>query len=103
MKHLVSFVSALALAIVLSACGPIYEKYGTTPEEVHKLAVEKVTSYAEDYVIKKIEASKDLSEEGKAKAKAEVLKVKEEALKKIEELKAKYDGAKAAKAVAPTK
>ena len=60
-----------------------------TPEEVHTRAVQTVSDYAEAAVVKKIEKSDALSEEGKAKLKAEVAKLKSEILAKIEEIRAK--------------
>ena len=53
----VFFAAGLAAVICLTGCNALYEKFGTTPEELHDLAVEKVTDYAEDAINKKIESS----------------------------------------------
>lgn len=60
---------------------------GETPEERHALAVQKVTDYAEAVVCREIDLSKNLTKTGKAKAKADVAKIKAEILAKIEELR----------------
>lgn len=87
----VFFAAGLAAVICLTGCNALYEKFGTTPEELHDLAVEKVTDYAEDALAQKIDASANLSDEGKAKLKAEVAKLKAEILAKIAEIKAKTE------------
>ena len=81
--------SAAALALTLSGCAGFYSALGTTPEEVHNAAVEKVSDYAEAALAQKIDASANLSDEGKAKLKAEVAKLKAEILARIAEIKAK--------------
>ena len=85
---IVTFV-AVFFAITLTGCAGVYSAFGTTPEEVHKIAVQKVTDYAEAAVTKKIEASENLSPEGKERLKAEVARLKAEILAKIEEIRAK--------------
>ena len=84
----VTFFAALLVGS-MTGCAGIYSTFGTTPEEVHNAAVKKVSDYAEAAINKKIEASENLSEEGKAKLKAEVAKLKAEILAKIEEIRAK--------------
>lgn len=96
-------VVCAVICVVMTGCNFIYDKYNVTPEEAHNRAVEKVTNYVENYVVKKIEASDKLSDKGKADLKAEVAKIKEDIIKKIGELKAKYDEAKAAKKATETK
>ena len=86
-------VVATVLAVVLSGCAGIYSMCGTTPEEVHNAAVAKVSEYAEAAINKKIEASENLTDEGKAKLKAEVAKLKAEILVKIAEIKSKTETA----------
>lgn len=86
-------VVATVLAVILSGCAGIYSTFGTTPEEVHNAAVAKVSEYAEAAINKKIEASENLTDEGKAKLKAEVAKLKAEILAKIAEIKAKTETA----------
>ena len=86
-------IIAAALAAVLSGCAGIYSMCGTTPEEVHNAAVAKVSEYAEAAINKKIEKSANLSDEGKAKLKAEVAKLKAEILARIAEIKAKTETA----------
>lgn len=90
MKKLFRIIG-IAAAVALTGCNAIYEKFGTSPEELHDLAVEKVTDYAETAINKKIENSENLTDEGKAKLKAEVAKLKAEILAKIAEIKAKLD------------
>ncbi len=84
-------IVGIAAAVALTGCNAIYEKFGTSPDELHDLAVEKVTDYAETAINKKIENSENLTDEGKAKLKAEVAKLKAEILAKIAEIKAKLD------------
>ena len=84
-------IVGIAAAVALTGCNALYEKFGTTPDELHDLAVEKVTDYAETAINKKIENSENLTAEGKAKLKAEVAKLKAEILAKIAEIKAKLD------------
>lgn len=88
------------LSVVLVGCNAYYQANNITAEEAHKRAVIKVTDYVENYVIKKIESSDKLSDKGKEDLKKEVAELKDSILKKIEELKAKYDAAKAAKQAA---
>ena len=90
MKKLFRIIG-IAAAVALTGCNALYEKFGTTPDELHDLAVEKVTDYAETAINKKIENSENLTAEGKAKLKAEVAKLKAEILAKIAEIKAKLD------------
>lgn len=97
-KNIFSITGAVIAAAVLTGCAAIYEKIGKTTDEVHDLAVQKVSEYAETAVNKKIEKSEYLSEEGKAQLKADVAKLKEEILVRIAEIKAKTDAAKQAKA-----
>ena len=92
MKKKTTIVAAV-LAVVLSGCAGIYSMCGTTPEEVHNAAVAKVSEYAEAAINKKIEKSANLSDEGKAKLKAEVAKLKAEILARIAEIKAKTETA----------
>lgn len=80
---------AVTVALTLTGCAGFYSALGTTPEEVHTVAVQKVSDYAEAAVTKKIEASDNLTEAGKAKLIAEVAKLKAEILAKIEEIRAK--------------
>ena len=89
-------ILALAAAFALTGCSALYEKFGTSPEELHDLAVEKVTDYAETAINKKIENSENLTDAGKAKLKAEVAKLKAEIIAKIAEIKAKLDSPDAA-------
>ena len=84
-------IVGIAAAVALTGCNALYEKFGTSPEELHDLAVEKVTDYAETAINKKIENSENLTDEGKAKLKTEVAKLKAEILAKIAEIKAKLD------------
>ena len=90
MKKLFLIVG-IAAAVALTGCNAIYEKFGTSPDELHDLAVEKVTDYAETAINKKIENSENLTDEGKAKLKAEVAKLKAEILVRIAAIKAKLD------------
>ena len=60
-------IVGIAAAVALTGCNAIYEKFGTSPDELHDLAVEKVTDYAETAINKKIENSENLTDEGKAK------------------------------------
>ena len=92
MKKKTTIVAAV-LAVVLSGCAGIYSMCGTTPEEVHNAAVAKVSEYAEAAINKKIEKSANLSDEGKAKLKAEVAKLKAVILARIAEIKAKTETA----------
>jgi uncharacterized protein YceK len=96
MKKIIAIV-AVAVAVTMSGCAGIYAAFGTTPEAVHNAAVQKVSDYAEAAINKKIEASENLSEAGKAKLKAEVAKLKAEILAKIEEIRAKTKTGEAAK------
>jgi len=89
-KYIVLAVAAMTAA-ALTGCAGMYSAFGTTPEEVHNAAVEKVSEYAEAAINKKIESSANLSDEGKAKLKAEVAKLKAEILAKIAEIKAKTE------------
>ena len=82
-------VVALIVAFTVAGCAGLYSAIGTTPEEVHLAAVRKVSEFAESAVNKKIEASKNLSDEGKEKLKAEIAKLKAEIVAKIEEIRAK--------------
>lgn len=84
----VFFAAGFATVICLTGCNALYENFGTTPAAVHNAAVEKVSEYAEAAINKKIE---NLSDEGKAKLKAEVAKLKAEILAKIAEIKAKTE------------
>ena len=93
-------ILAATLALVMTGCAGIYTVCGTTPEEVHNVAVAKVSEYAESAINRKIEKSENLSDEGKAKLKAEVAKLKAEILAKIAEIKAKTETAAAADAPA---
>lgn len=87
-KNIVCIIVA-ALAVTLTGCKGIYTAFGTTPEEVHNAAVQKVSDYAEAAVNRKIEKSDNLSEEGKAKLKAEVAELKAEILARIAAIKEK--------------
>lgn len=87
----VFFAAGFATVICLTGCNALYENFGTTPAAVHNAAVEKVSEYAEAAINKKIESSANLSDEGKAKLKAEVAKLKAEILAKIAEIKAKTE------------
>ena len=89
-KYLLALVAAIA-GSVITGCTAIYEKFGTSPDELHDIAVQKVTDYAENAINKKIEASDKLTEEGKVKLKAEVARLKNEIIAKIAEIKAKID------------
>ena len=82
-------VAALAVAFVVAGCAGLYSAFDTTPEEVHLAAVRKVGEFAEAALNKKIEASENLSDEGKEKLKAEVAKLKAEIVARIEEIRAK--------------
>ena len=93
MKNKIILASALALA--MTGCAGIYTVCGTTPEEVHNVAVAKVSEYAETAINRKIERSENLSDEGKAKLKAEVAKLKAEILARIAEIKSKTETAAA--------
>jgi len=85
---IVTFI-AVFFALALTGCAGVYSALGTTPEEVHNVAVQKVGDYAEAAVTKKIEASENLSPEGKERLKAEVARLKAEILAKIEEIRSK--------------
>lgn len=97
MKKLITSAAVAAGLCVGAGCATVYSWFGTTPEQAHQYAVEKVTDYAENYVVKKIQKSENLTEAGKAKLVAETARIKQEVLDKIAELKAKYDAAKEAK------
>ena len=88
-KQIIIGTAAIMLAAIGSGCAGIYNLFGTTPEAVHNAAVEKVSEYAEAAINRKIEKSENLSEEGKAKLKAEVARLKAEILVRIAEIKAK--------------
>ena len=88
-KEIVIGTAAIMLASLGSGCAGIYNFFGTTPEAVHNAAVAKVSKYAEAAINRKIEKSENLSEEGKAKLKAEVARLKAEILAKIAEIKSK--------------
>lgn len=93
-KFFAAAAVAIAFLVVIFAvgtagCAKLYATFGTTPEEVHKIAVQKVSDFAEAAVNKKIEASEDLSDAGKSKLKAEVAKLKADILAKIEEIRLK--------------
>lgn len=88
-KQIVIGTAAIILAAIGTGCAGIYNLFGTTPEAVHNAAVEKVSEYAEAAINRKIEKSENLSEEGKAKLKAEVARLKAEILARIAEIKAK--------------
>lgn len=85
----ITTIVAVTVALTLTGCAGVYSALGTTPEEVHNVAVKKVSDYAEAAVTKKIEASENLSPEGKERLKAEVAKLKAEILAKIEEIRSK--------------
>ena len=85
------FAAGVAAVVCLTGCTALYDKFGSTPEELHDLAVEKVTDYAEDAINKKIDNSEKLSEAGKAELKAEVAKLKAEIIAKLAEIKAKTE------------
>ena len=87
----VFFAAGFAAVVCLTGCTALYDKFGSTPEELHDLAVEKVTDYAEDAINKKIDTSEKLSEAGKAELKAEVAKLKAEIIAKLAEIKAKTE------------
>jgi len=89
MKKTIICTIVAMLAVVLTGCKGIYATFGTTPEEVHDMAVQKVSDYAEAAVNRKIEKSDTLSDEGKAKLKAEVAKLKAEILARIAAIKEK--------------
>ena len=97
MKKLITSAAVAAGLCVGAVCATVYSWFGTTPEQAHQYAVEKVTDYAENYVVKKIQKSDNLTEAGKVKLVAETARIKQEILDKIAELKAKYDAAKEAK------
>lgn len=84
----VTFIVVI-FAVGTAGCAKIYATFGTTPEEVHKIAVQKVSDYAEAAIAKKIEASEDLTDAGKERLKAEVSELKADILAKIEEIRAK--------------
>lgn len=94
-KYMISITAGLVLGATLTGCASLYDKFGLSPEEVHAAAVQKLSDYAESAVNKKIDKSTNLSDEGKAKLKAEVAKLKAEIIEKIAEIKAKTDLAKA--------
>ena len=89
MKNFLAFLTIIATTLIVIGCAQMYDLFGTTPEEVHTRAVQTVSDYAEAAVVKKIEASENLSPEGKEKLKAEVAKLKAEILARIEEIRAK--------------
>lgn len=89
MKNIIAFFVIVATTFIVVGCGQLYGLFGTTPEEVHTRAVQTVSDYAEAAVVKKIEASENLSDTGKEKLKAEVAKLKVEILAKIEEIRKK--------------
>lgn len=89
MRNIIAIVIIAIIGITAAGCAKIYAAFGTTPEEVHQIAVQKVSDYAEAAINKKIEASENLSETGKEKLKAEVAKLKAEILEKIEAIRAK--------------
>lgn len=84
-------IIGITAAVALTGCSALYERFGTSPEELHDLAVEKVTDYAEAAITKKIESSENLTAAGKEKLKAEVAKLKAEILARIAAIKAKLD------------
>lgn len=87
-------VMGFAAAVCLTGCDALYKKVGTSPKELHDLAVEKVTAYAEDAINEKIDKSEKLSEAEKAKLKEEVAKLKAEIIAKIAEIKEKAENPK---------
>jgi len=89
MKKNIVCIIAAALAVTLTGCKGIYAAFGTTPEEVHDIAVQKVSDYAEAAVNRKIEKSEVLSDAGKEKLKAEVAELKAEILARIAAIKEK--------------
>ena len=90
------FLFLVAVILTMGATGCCL--LGETPEERHKLAVQKVTDYAEAVVYQKIDLSKNLTKAGKAKAKADVARIKSEILAKIEELRRAVKSAEAEEA-----
>lgn len=96
MKKLFLIVG-FAAAVCLTGCDALYKKFGTSPKELHDLAVEKVTAYAEDAINEKIDKSEKLTEAEKAKLKEEVAKLKAEIIAKIAEIKAKVEATEAEK------
>lgn len=97
---LMTFVCVVSVILLGSGCASIYKALGTDAETVHSQAIEKVSEYAIDVAEKKIDASADLSEEGKAKLKAEVQKLRDEILERIEAIRQKVKDSKAKKAEA---
>lgn len=97
MRNIIAIIIIAIIGLTAAGCARAYDLFGTTPEEVHKIAVQKVSDFAEAAVNKKIEASENLSDAGKAKLKAEVAKLKAEILAKIEEIRAKTKTGEAAK------
>ena len=96
MRNIIAII-IIAIIGLTAGCARVYDLFGTTPEEVHTRAVQTVSDYAESAINKKIEDSENLSEEGKAKLKAEVAKIKAEILAKIEEIRAKTKTGEAGK------
>lgn len=82
-------VIATAIVVTMTGCKAIYSAFGTTPEAVHTRTVQAVADYAEAAVNRKIDASANLSEEGKAKLREEVAKLKAEIIARIEAIRAK--------------
>ena len=82
-------IVAFFVAAFATGCKAIYSAFGTTPEAVHTRTVQTVADYAEAAVNRKIDASANLSEEGKARLREEVAKLKAEIIARIEAIRQK--------------
>lgn len=100
MKKAIIATAIAFTAVCLTGCSTIYGWFNTTPEQAHQYAVEKVTDYVENYVVKKIEKSDNLTDQAKEKLIIETAVIKKEILNRIAKLKEKYDQAKAEKQAA---
>lgn len=89
MKKIFTIISGFLTALFVSGCTLLGTFTGKTPEQLHDEAVDKVTEYISSIAIHKIEASQDLSEEGKQRLKGEVEKLREEILVRIDALRDK--------------
>ena len=91
MKKIIVIIAIVAFFAVAftTGCKAIYTAFGTTPETVHTRAVTAVADYAEAAVNRKIDASANLSEEGKARLREEVAKLKAEIIARIEAIRQK--------------
>lgn len=89
MKKIFTVISGFLTALFVGGCTVLGTVTGKTPEQLHDEAVDKVTEYISSIAINKIEASQDLSEEGKQRLKCEVEKLREEILVRIDALRDK--------------